>query len=98
MLFKYDGKYYHISRLDRVFSRTVPWRSGEVDAQHKQLVQKVRRFQRRLEMERISMPVLEFLVNWVGHHIMTSDQEIGRYARGRSGAEAVATSPAGSSL
>jgi hemerythrin len=44
------------------------------------------------------MPVLEFLVNWVGHHIMTSDQEIGRYARGRSGAEAVATSPAGSSL
>ncbi len=68
--------------------------------EHEQLVQKVRRFQRRLEMERISMPVLEFLVNWVGHHIMTSDQEIGRYARGRSGAEveAEATSPAGSSL
>lgn len=68
--------------------------------EHEQLVQKVRRFQRRLEMERISMPVLEFLINWVGHHIMTSDQEIGRYARGRSGAEVEddATSPAGSNL
>ncbi len=68
--------------------------------EHEQLVQKVRRFQRRLEMERISMPVVEFLINWVGHHIMTSDREIGRYARGRSGAEVEdeATSPAGSSL
>ncbi|MDO9172834.1 MAG: bacteriohemerythrin, partial [bacterium] len=55
--------------------------------EHEQLVQKVRRFQRRLEMERISMPVLEFLINWVGHHIMTSDQEIGRYARGLPGVE-----------
>jgi hemerythrin-like metal-binding protein len=68
--------------------------------EHEQLVQKVRRFQKRLEMERISMPVLGFLINWVGHHIMTSDQEIGRYARDRSGAavEEGETSPAGSSL
>jgi len=76
--------------------------------EHEQLVVKVRRFQKRIEMERLSMPVMDFLIYWVKHHIMTSDQEIGSFAKGCRGAvtdpvaqDAVveeATSPAGSSL
>jgi hemerythrin len=67
--------------------------------EHAQLVLKVRRFQQRLRQERITTPVLQFLNYWLKNHIMSSDLEYARYARGRPAADAAepSTSPAVSS-
>jgi hemerythrin len=53
---------------------------------HQQLLDKVRRFQDKLErgQERISKPVMKFLNFWLCNHIMHSDRDFGEFTRTRA--------------
>lgn len=55
-------------------------------AEHHQLLEKVRTFQRKLDLdqERITRPVLKFLDFWLQSHIKGKDMEYAEAARGQA--------------
>ena len=52
-------------------------------AEHQALTEKVIQFQRSFEADRatISDELLQFLINWLRHHIGSSDKKVGEYLK-----------------